>query len=65
MANSCTTLDDPKPCFRQRRTFKKQHFFYEFFDGDTGKGSMLQSNRWTALIANLIMEMETINKFRR
>jgi hypothetical protein len=38
MANSCTTLDDPKPCFRQRRTFKKQHFFYEFFDGDTGKG---------------------------
>src|SRR5680860_171464 len=38
---------------------KNEHFFYEFFDGDTGKGhGASHQTGWTALIANLIMDME-------
>lgn len=38
---------------------KNEHFFYEFFDGDTGKGHGASHHTgWTALIANLIMDME-------
>ena len=39
--------------------FKDLHLFYEFFDGDTGKGlGASHQTGWTALIANLIMEMD-------
>ena len=39
--------------------FKDLHLFYEFFDGDTGKGlGASHETGWTALIANLIMEMD-------
>ncbi len=40
--------------------FKKLHLFYEFFDGDTGEGlGASHQTGWTALIANLILEMDS------
>jgi hypothetical protein len=39
--------------------FKDYHLFYEFFNGDTGQGlGASHQTGWTALIANLILEME-------
>jgi len=51
--------DDVNKLFSKDEHFKNQHFFYEFFDGDNGKGlGASHQTGWTALIANLIMEME-------
>lgn len=51
--------DDPLHLFSKNEHFKNEHFFYEFFDGDTGKGlGASHQTGWTALIANLIMELE-------
>lgn len=51
--------DDPNKLFSKNEHFKNEHFFYEFFDGDNGKGlGASHQTGWTALIANLIMEME-------
>ena len=51
--------DDANKLFSKDEHFKNQHFFYEFFDGDNGKGlGASHQTGWTALIANLIMEME-------
>ncbi len=51
--------DDPNKVFATDENFKNEHFFYEFFDGDTGKGlGASHQTGWTALIANLIMDME-------
>jgi hypothetical protein len=51
--------DDRNKLFAQDEHFKDQHLFYEFFDGDNGKGlGASHQTGWTALIANLIMEME-------
>lgn len=45
--------------FTNDEYFKNLHLFYEFFDGDTGKGlGASHQTGWTALIANLIMEMD-------
>ena len=45
--------------FTNDEHFKDLHLFYEFFDGDNGKGlGASHQTGWTALIANLIMEME-------
>lgn len=39
--------------------FKEPHLFYEYFHGDTGKGlGASHQTGWTALIANLILEMD-------
>ncbi|HMO61822.1 MAG TPA: glucosidase [Ferruginibacter sp.] len=39
--------------------FKEQHLFYEFFHGDTGQGlGASHQTGWTALVANLILEMD-------
>jgi hypothetical protein len=39
--------------------FKEHHLFYEFFHGDTGQGlGASHQTGWTALIANLLLEME-------
>lgn len=39
--------------------FKEHHLFYEFFNGDSGKGlGASHQTGWTALIANLMLEME-------
>jgi hypothetical protein len=51
--------DDQHQLFSKDEHFKDQHLFYEFFDGDNGKGlGASHQTGWTALIANLIMEME-------
>lgn len=51
--------DDPDKVFTKDEHFKKEHFFYEFFDGDTGRGlGASHQTGWTSLIANLVMEMD-------
>lgn len=51
--------NDPNNVFTKEEHFKNEHFFYEFFDGDNGKGlGASHQTGWTALIANLIMEIE-------
>lgn len=51
--------DDLDNRFSKDEHFKNLHLFYEFFDGDTGKGlGASHQTGWTALIANLILEME-------
>ncbi|MGA1225984.1 MAG: MGH1-like glycoside hydrolase domain-containing protein, partial [Tamlana sp.] len=51
--------DDADNKFTKDEHFKNLHLFYEFFDGDTGKGlGASHQTGWTALIANLIMEMD-------
>jgi hypothetical protein len=51
--------DDPNMVFSKEEHFKNQHLFYEFFDGDNGKGlGASHQTGWTALIANLILEMD-------
>ena len=51
--------DDPNHMFTKEEHFKNLHLFYEFFDGDTGKGlGASHQTGWTALIANLILEMD-------
>jgi hypothetical protein len=42
------------------KNFKEHHLFYEFFHGDTGQGlGASHQTGWTALIANLLVEMDT------
>lgn len=51
--------DDPENKFANDEHFRNEHFFYEFFDGDNGKGlGASHQTGWTALIANLILELE-------
>ena len=51
--------EDDNHVFTKNEHFKKEHFFYEFFDGDSGKGlGASHQTGWTALVANLIMELE-------
>ncbi|GAO42513.1 MGH1-like glycoside hydrolase domain-containing protein [Flavihumibacter petaseus] len=39
--------------------FKEHHLFYEYFHGDTGQGlGASHQTGWTALIANLLLEMD-------
>lgn len=51
--------DNEDKHFTKDAHFKDLHLFYEFFDGDHGKGfGASHQTGWTALIANLIMEMD-------
>jgi len=51
--------DDADKVFTKDEHFKNEHFFYEFFDGNTGRGlGASHQTGWTALIANLVMEMD-------
>ncbi|MDQ5929024.1 MAG: hypothetical protein QG594_802 [Bacteroidota bacterium] len=51
--------DDAAHHFAKDKHFKNEHLFYEFFDGDTGKGhGASHQTGWTALIANLILYLE-------
>ncbi|MGJ5641546.1 MGH1-like glycoside hydrolase domain-containing protein [Formosa sp. S-31] len=51
--------DDHNKVYETNEHFKNLHLFYEFFDGDTGKGlGAAHQTGWTALIGNLIMELE-------
>ena len=39
--------------------FNEHHLFYEYFHGDTGQGlGASHQTGWTALIANLLLEMD-------
>lgn len=50
---------DPLHLYTKDPHFRDEHLFYEFFDGDSGKGlGASHQTGWTALIANFIMEME-------
>jgi hypothetical protein len=41
------------------KNFRDHHLFYEFFHGDTGQGlGASHQTGWTALIANLLLEMD-------
>lgn len=43
----------------QDKHFKDHHLFYEYFHGDTGQGlGASHQTGWTALVANLLLEME-------
>ena len=51
--------DDEENHFAKDEHFRNEHLFYEFFDGDNGKGlGASHQTGWTALIANLILELE-------
>ena len=50
--------DVTQPCWSDDH-FKDHHLFYEFFHGDTGQGlGASHQTGWTALIANLLLEMD-------
>jgi hypothetical protein len=45
--------------FAEDEHFRDHHLFYEFFHGDTGQGlGASHQTGWTALVANLLLEME-------
>lgn len=51
--------DDREDTFATKEHFKKHHLFYEFFHGETGRGmGASHQTGWTALIANIILELE-------
>ncbi|MCW2119161.1 MGH1-like glycoside hydrolase domain-containing protein [Flavobacterium sp. 7A] len=51
--------DDANNLFTRDEHFRDEHFFYEFFDGDSGKGlGASHQTGWTALIANLVLELD-------
>jgi len=51
--------DDRHAQFANDPHFKDHHLFYEFFNGDSGKGlGASHQTGWTALIANLLLEMD-------
>ncbi len=50
--------DDPDHLFATDPHFRDHHLFYEFFHGETGRGlGASHQTGWTALIANLIIEL--------
>ena len=51
--------DDAQHLFAKDEHFKDLHLFYEYFDGETGRGlGASHQTGWTALIANLLLELE-------
>ncbi|MES2730541.1 MAG: glucosidase [Bacteroidota bacterium] len=45
--------------FAKDKHFKDHHLFYEYFHGDTGQGlGASHQTGWTALVANLLLEMD-------
>lgn len=51
--------EDPNDLFSKNEHFKNHHLHYEFFHGETGRGmGASHQSGWTALIANLILELE-------
>lgn len=50
--------DADQSCWTEKH-FKEHHLFYEFFHGDTGQGlGASHQTGWTALIVNLLLEMD-------
>jgi hypothetical protein len=51
--------DVKKSLYAKDQFFKDHHLFYEFFDGDTGRGlGASHQTGWTALIANILLELD-------
>ena len=51
--------EDADQLYTKDEHFKNHHLFYEFFHGETGRGmGASHQTGWTALIANLLIEME-------
>lgn len=51
--------EEPQSLFRDNENFKNLHLHYEFFHGETGRGmGASHQTGWTALIANLMLELE-------
>ncbi|MFK7846503.1 MAG: glucosidase, partial [Rhodothermales bacterium] len=51
--------DDKTHLFDSDEHFKDLHLFYEYFDGESGRGlGASHQTGWTALIANLLLELE-------
>src|SRR5690606_28574568 len=51
--------DNHTHAFADDPHFRDHHLFYEFFDGDTGRGlGASHQTGWSALIANLLIEMD-------
>ncbi len=51
--------DDPMHLFAGNEHFRERHLFYEYFDGETGRGlGASHQTGWTALIANLLLEVD-------
>jgi len=49
---------DDQSCWTEEH-FKEHHLFFEFFHGDTGRGlGASHQTGWTALIINLLLEMD-------
>lgn len=48
-----------KQLYSTNEYFKNHHLFYEFFDGDSGRGlGASHQTGWTALIANILLEID-------
>lgn len=51
--------EDKKSLYSTNKHFRNHHLFYEFFDGDTGRGlGASHQTGWTALIANILLELD-------
>lgn len=54
---------NPNDVFAKDPHFKDLHLFYEFFHGETGRGlGASHQTGWTALIANLLLELDEMEK---
>ncbi len=52
---------DAQNLFAQDEHFRDLHLFYEYFDGETGRGlGASHQTGWTALVANLMLEMTAL-----
>lgn len=55
--------DDENHLFSKDEHFRDHHLFYEYFHGETGRGlGASHQTGWTALIANLMLELESIDE---
>jgi glycogen debranching enzyme len=55
--------DDENDLFSKDEHFRELHLFYDYFDGDSAKGlGASHQTGWTALIANLMLELEEMEK---
>ena len=54
---------DKKNLFGKDKHFRDLHLFYEYFDGETGRGlGASHQTGWTALIANLLLEFDDVRE---
>ncbi len=50
--------ESKKKLYSNNKYFKDHHLFYEFFNGDTGRGlGASHQTGWTALISNILLEL--------